>query len=217
MASYFVLLLGVNHLFTRQQSVRRDLKSQRTLIWQHKLFWKIHFISVFSYNIWTRCWVGEFSDQNSQSSLAVKFLRYESKRDWGRSRPESTSQNKAQIAQCVKGANALRPKRMFTQCSTHPGSLGLPMSKYGHSGTKKEHFGGFQGPPMTFLCGLKGPNWPPRMWRTMFNPVHPMFNPFKFAGTAYGQIWPFWAKKSHNMAIMAIKYGKWWPSRLDTS
>ena len=48
---------------------------------------------------------------------------------------------------------------------------------------------------MTFPCGLKGPNWPPRRWRTMINPVHPMFNPYGVAGTTYGQDQCFHSKK----------------------
>ena len=82
---------------------------------------------------------------------------------------------------------------MFNQCSTHLGLRGLPMAKYGHFGSKKAVFGHFWGPPLTFPGGLKGPNWPPRKWRTLSNPVHPMFNQFGVAGTAYGQIWPFLA------------------------
>ena len=37
-----------------------------------------------------------------------------------------------------------------------------------------------------------GQLWP---FGTMFNHVEPMFKPFVVAGTAYGQIWPFLAKK----------------------
>ena len=46
----------------------------------------------------------------------------------------------------------------------------------------------FWGPPGPFSWGQKGPNWPPQMWNTMFNYVQPMCNPFRLAGTAYGQI-----------------------------
>ena len=60
---------------------------------------------------------------------------------------------------------------------------------------KKDVFGRFWGPPVTFPGGLKGSNWPPRMWNTMFNHVQPMFNPSGPAGTAYGQLWPFLGKK----------------------
>ena len=73
--------------------------------------------------------------------------------------------------------------------------------KYGHFGPKRPVFGRFWGPPVTFPGGLKGSNWPPRMWNTMFNHVQPMFNPFGLAGTAYGQIWPFRAKKEPFLAI----------------
>ena len=50
-------------------------------------------------------------------------------------------------------------------------------------------------PKNTFLGVPNGHNWPPRMWDMMFTHVQPMFNQFGVAGTAYGQIWPFWAKK----------------------
>ena len=73
--------------------------------------------------------------------------------------------------------------------------------------TEKGHFGGFWGPPVPFLGGKKGPNWPPQMWSIMFNLVQPMFNPFGVAGNAYGQIWQFWARK-------AIKYGQWRPPKV---
>ena len=69
-------------------------------------------------------------------------------------------------------------------------------------GKKKAVFGHVWGPPPTFPGGLKGPNWPPRMCLTMFNHVQPMFNPFGLAGTAYGQIWPFWAKKGRFWAVL---------------
>ena len=90
---------------------------------------------------------------------------------------------------------------MLNQCSSHLWSLGLPMAEYGHFGPKRVIFGGFWGPQMRFFWGEKGPNSSPQMWSTMFNHVQPMFNPFGVAGTAYGQIWPFWAKKCHKIAI----------------
>ena len=46
----------------------------------------------------------------------------------------------------------------------------------------------------------------------MFNLVQPMFNPFGLAGTAYGQIWPLLAKKSHFWGVLgppnAISWGQ---------
>ena len=103
---------------------------------------------------------------------------------------------------------------LFNQCSTHLWSLGLPMANYGHIWPKRVILGGFWGPPVPFLGGKKGPNWPPQMWSIMFNLVQPMFIPFGVARTAYGQIWPYLAEKCHKMAI---KYGKWCPSRLNIS
>ena len=41
------------------------------------------------------------------------------------------------------------PKKVF---------LGVAETAYGQIQPLWGHFGGFQGPPMTFLCGLKGPN-----------------------------------------------------------
>ena len=90
----------------------------------------------------------------------------------------------------IKGPNW--PPRMwntmFTHCSTHLGLLGPPMAKYVHFWPKKATFGRFWGPYWYFLGAEKGPNWSPRMWRTMFNHVHPIFNPFGAAEAAYGQI-----------------------------
>ena len=40
------------------------------------------------------------------------------------------------------------------------------------------------------------------MCLTMFNHIQPMFNPFGLAGTAYGQIWPFWVKKGRFRALL---------------
>ena len=73
------------------------------------------------------------------------------------------------------------------------------------------HFWGLLGPPGPFSWRQKGPKWSSWMWNTMFNHVQPMFNPFEAAEAAQGQIWPFWVKRGHKMAI---KYGLWWPSRL---
>ena len=66
---------------------------------------------------------------------------------------------------------------------------------------KKTVFWRFWGLPGDIFWGHKGPNWPPWMCLTMFNHVWPMFNPFGLAGTAYGQIWPFRAKKEPFLAI----------------
>ena len=85
------------------------------------------------------------------------------------------------------------------------------MARYGNFGPKMVTFGASWGPPGPFSWRQKGPKWSSWMWNTMFNHVQPMFNPFEAAEAAQGQIWPFWVKRGHKMAI---KYGLWWPSRL---
>ena len=67
---------------------------------------------------------------------------------------------------------------------------------------KNDNFGRLWGPRVTLFGGPKGPNRPPGMCLTMFNHVQPMFNPFGLAGTAYGQTWPFWAKKGRFWAVL---------------
>ena len=91
---------------------------------------------------------------------------------------------------------------MLNQCSSHLWSLGLPMAEYGNFWPKKGHFWGVLGPQNAIFLGLKGPNSPPQIRSTMFNHVQPMFNPFGVAGTAYGPIWPFLAKK--------VNFGGFW-------
>ena len=67
---------------------------------------------------------------------------------------------------------------------------------------KNDNFERLWGPRVTLFGGPKGPNRPPGMCLTMFNHVQPMFNPFGLAGTAYGQIWPFWVKKGRFRALL---------------
>ena len=93
------------------------------------------------------------------------------------------------------------PPRMWDMMFTHVqpmfNQFGVPGTTYGHLWpflAKKNHFWGVLGPLNAIFWVQKGPNSPPQMWSTMFNQVQPMPNPFGVAGTAYGQIWQFWAK-----------------------
>ena len=44
----------------------------------------------------------------------------------------------------------------------------------------------------------------------MFNHVQPMFNPFGVAGTVYGPIWPFMAKKGHFWGVLGPPNAIFW-------
>ena len=82
-------------------------------------------------------------------------------------------------------------------CQKHP--------KMANFEPKKTVFGRFWGSLVTFFGALMAQTGPPGcVWQcsTMFNHVQPMFNPFALAGTAYGQIWPFWAKKGCFWALL---------------
>ena len=83
-------------------------------------------------------------------------------------------------------------------CSSNSSDQFFHLRVNGHFEQKNVIFGGFWGPPVPFLGCKKGPNWPPQMWSIMFNRVQPIPNPFGVAGTAYGQIWQFLAKKAIN-------------------
>ena len=87
---------------------------------------------------------------------------------------------------------------MFYHVQLMPNKLGVAETSYGQIWqfwAKKGRFWALLGPKKTFLGVPNGHNWPPRMWDMMFTHVQPMFNQFGVAGTAYGQIWPFLAKK----------------------
>ena len=112
--------------------------------------------------------------------------------------------NKAQTWLNITGhiqGDMLKPFRPLESatggCQKHP--------KMANFEPKKTVFGRFWGSLVTFFGALMAQTGPPGcVWQcsTMFNHVQPMFNPFALAGTAYGQIWPFWAKKGCFWALL---------------
>ena len=94
-----------------------------------------------------------------------------------------------------------------------PNPLGFAENAYGQIlqfWAKKGRFWALLGPKKTFLGVPNGHNWPPRMWDMIFNHVQPMFNQFGVAGTAYGQIWPFLAKKGHFWGVLGPPNAIFW-------
>ena len=67
--------------------------------------------------------------------------------------------------------------------------------------TEKGHFGGFWGPPVPFLGGKKGPNWPPPDVKYNVQPCSTNVQP----------IWGCWECLWPNMAILGQKGHKIWP------
>ena len=89
------------------------------------------------------------------------------------------------------------------------------------------------GPFMPLLPPTPSPQghfheWPARTWNTMFNPVSPMFNPFKAAEKIYGQygnlgpelvisgahpiltnVQPIWSNWSHLWPMCQFRASKW--------
>ena len=101
--------------------------------------------------------------------------------------------------QCISHPSAHSPQKM---------SMGAPELPYFLGGLKWLYlavlywlFLAVQGPPHDISVWSKRPKLTPPDVENIVQCCIPMFNPSGVAGSAYGQIWPFWAKKSHKMAI----------------
>ena len=84
---------------------------------------------------------------------------------------------------------------MFNQCSSHLGSLGLPMAEYGHFWPKKGHFWGVLGPPNAIFWGQKGSKLTPPDVKYNVQPCSTNVQP----------IWGRWDCLWPNMAILSQK------------